>query len=181
MLPTVDCSDSQEEEDYSEQNARATYAKAKSAHIQPIIQQQPVQVEIEPRSIRTRAGQVITRTHQRLINLAINSLQDDEDSGPPNLESDDDDKENVNVIPKFEVQDDGVIEFMHNINIMAFPDKVIRINKQTGQIVSSSLPYHNWSRGLYQTIALRTLLICTRQMTFGYRTGKARKLMLADE
>ncbi len=66
-------------------------------------------------------------------------MQDDEDSGPPDLESDDDDQENVNVIPKFEVQDDGIIEYMHNINIMAFPDEVIRINKQTGQLV----PLHN--------------------------------------
>ncbi len=38
-------------------------------------------------------------------------------------------------VPKFEVQDDGIIEYMHNINIMAFPDEVIRVNKQTGQIV----------------------------------------------
>jgi hypothetical protein len=36
------------------------------------------------------------------------------------------------------VQDDGIID-MRNINIMAFPDEVIWINKQTGQIV----PLHN--------------------------------------
>jgi hypothetical protein len=59
-------------------------------------------------------------------------LQDDEDSGPPDLESDDDDQESVNVTPKFEVQDNCIIEYMHNINIMAFPDEVIQINKQTG-------------------------------------------------
>ncbi len=32
------------------------------------------------------------------------------------------------------MQDDGIID-MHNINIMVFPDEVIQINKQTGQIV----------------------------------------------
>ncbi len=94
-------------------------------------------MEIEPRPIRCRAGQVITRSHWRFIDLEKNSLQNDEDSGPPDLESDDDDQESVNVTPKFEVQDDGFIEHMHNINIMAFPDEVIRINKQTGQIVPS--------------------------------------------
>ncbi len=36
-------------------NVLATYAKAKFAHIQPIIQQQTVQVEIEPRPTRCRA------------------------------------------------------------------------------------------------------------------------------
>jgi hypothetical protein len=34
---------------------------------------------------------------------------------------------------------DGIIEYMHNINIMAFPDEAIQFNKQTGQIV----PSHN--------------------------------------
>ena len=34
----------------------------------------------------------------------------------------------------FGVQDDGMID-MHNINIVVFPDEVIRIKKQTGQIV----------------------------------------------
>ncbi len=87
MLQTGDCSTSEEEEDYPEQNVRARYAKAKFACIQPIIQQQTDQVEIEPRPIRTRAGQVITCTHQRLIDLAINSLQDDEYDGMPDLES----------------------------------------------------------------------------------------------
>jgi hypothetical protein len=112
-------------------------------------------VEIEPRPIRCRAGQVITRPHQRLIDLAINSLQDDEDSGPPDLESDDDDQESVNVTPKFEVQGDGIIEYMRNIIVMAFPDEVIRINMQTGQIVPLinivrgpiEPTVHNWSRG----------------------------------
>jgi hypothetical protein len=83
MLPTGDYCDSEEEEDYPEQNVQAIYAKAKFARIQPIIQQQTAQMKMEPRPIRTRAGQVITRTHQQLIDLAINSLQDDEDSGLP--------------------------------------------------------------------------------------------------
>jgi hypothetical protein len=51
MLPTGDYSDSEEEEDYPEQNVRATYVKAKFARLQPIIQRQNVQVEIEPRPI----------------------------------------------------------------------------------------------------------------------------------
>jgi hypothetical protein len=91
-------------------------------------------VEIELRPTRCRAGKVITRTHQRLIDLAIDSLPDDEHIGMFNLESDDEDQESVNVIQNFEVQDDDIID-MHNINILAFPDEVIRINKQTGQIV----------------------------------------------
>jgi hypothetical protein len=62
-------------------------------------------------------------------------LQEDDYSGLPNLETDDDDQESVNVIPQLEVQDDGMIEFMHNINIMTFYDETIRTNKQTGQIV----------------------------------------------
>ncbi len=73
----------------------------------------------------------------------MDSLQDDEDSGPPDLESDDDYQESVNVIPQFEVQDDGIIVFMHNIKIITFPDEIIRTNKQTGQIV----PLHNILRG----------------------------------
>jgi hypothetical protein len=78
----------------------------------------------------------MTRTHQRLIET-IDSLQDDEQSGLPDLEADNDDQESVNVVPQFEVQDDGIIEFMpvHNINLMTFPDEIIRISKQTGQIV----------------------------------------------
>jgi hypothetical protein len=62
----------------------------------------------------------------------------------PNLESDDEDQENINGAPNFGVQDDGIID-MHNINIMVFLDEVIRINKQTvtGQIV----PLRNIVRG----------------------------------
>ncbi len=62
-------------------------------------------------------------------------MQEDDYSGLPDLETDDDDQESGNVILQFEVQDDGMIEFMHNINIMTFPDEIIRTNKQTGQIV----------------------------------------------
>jgi hypothetical protein len=62
-------------------------------------------------------------------------LQEDDYSGLPDLETDDDDQESVNGVPKFEVQDDGMIEFMHNINIMTFPYEIVRTNKQTGQIV----------------------------------------------
>ncbi len=102
MLPTGDNSDSEEEDDYPEQNARATYAKAMFARIQPIIQKKTSQMDIEPRPTRTRAGQVVTRTYQRLIDLAIDSLQDDEHIGLPDLETDNDDQESVNVIPQFE-------------------------------------------------------------------------------
>ncbi len=75
MLPTGDNSDSEEEEDYPEPNARATFAKAKFARIQPPIQKKTSRLEVEPRPKRTRAGQVVTRTHQRLIDAAIDSLQ----------------------------------------------------------------------------------------------------------
>jgi hypothetical protein len=46
-----------------------------------------------------------------LIDLAIDSLQEDDYSGLPDLETDNDDQESVNVVPYFEVQDDGMIEF----------------------------------------------------------------------
>ncbi len=70
-----------------------------------------------------------------MIDVAIDSLQEDDYSGLPDLETDDDEPGSVNVVPRFEVQDDGMIEFMHNISIMIFPDEIIRTNKQTGQIV----------------------------------------------
>jgi hypothetical protein len=52
-----------------------------------------------------------------LIDIAIDSLQEDDYSGLPDLETDDDEQGSVNVAPQFEVQDDSMIEFMHNINI----------------------------------------------------------------
>jgi hypothetical protein len=110
---------------------------------QPTIQKKTLQMDVEPGPTRTRAGQVITRTHQQSIDLAIDSLQEDVYSGLPNLETDDDDQESVNVISQFEVQDDGMNESMHNINIMTFPDEIIRTNKQIGQIV----PLRNVVRG----------------------------------
>ncbi len=88
MLPTGDFSYSDEEENDPEQNVRATYAKAKFARIQPIIQQQTVQMEIEPKLKRVMAGQAITRTHQPFIDSAIDSIQDDEHIGMPDLVSD---------------------------------------------------------------------------------------------
>ncbi len=90
---------------------------------------------MEPRPTRIRAGQVITRTHQQSIDVAIDSLQEDDHSGLPDLETDDDEQGSENVVPRFEVQDDGMIEFMHNIHIMPFPDEIIRTKKQTSQIV----------------------------------------------
>jgi hypothetical protein len=64
-----------------------------------------------------------------LIDAAIDSLQEDDFSGPPDLESDDDEQGSKNVEPRFAVQDDGMIELMHNINIMHFPDEIIRTKK----------------------------------------------------
>jgi hypothetical protein len=69
------------------------------------------------------------------MDAAIDSLQEDDYSGLPDLESDDDEQGSENVVPQFAVQDDDMIEFMHNINIMHFPDEIIRTNKQTSQIV----------------------------------------------
>jgi hypothetical protein len=89
MLPTGEISDSDKEEDYPEQNFRATYVKAKLARIQRIIQGQAVQMEIEPKPVMVRAGQVMTRTHQRLIDLAIDSIENDEHIGMPDLVTDD--------------------------------------------------------------------------------------------
>jgi hypothetical protein len=57
-------------------------------------------MDIEPGPTRTRAGPGMTCTHQRLIDLVIDSLQDDEDSGLPDLETDDGDQESVNHIPQ---------------------------------------------------------------------------------
>jgi hypothetical protein len=137
MLPTGRNSDLEEDEDYPDSNARATYAHAKFARILPPSQKKTSQLEVEPRPIRIKAlaGRVMTRTHQRLIDVAIDSLQDDEDSGPPDLESDYDEQGTENVAPQLAVQDDGMIEFMHNINIMQYPDEIIRSHKQTNQIV----------------------------------------------
>jgi hypothetical protein len=104
-------------------------------------------MDVEPGPTRSRAGQVVTRTHQRLIDLSIDSLQEDGYNGLPNLETDDDDQESVNVISQYDVQDAGMIEFTHSINIMTFPDEVIRTNKQTGQIV----PLSNIVRGPIET------------------------------
>jgi hypothetical protein len=58
--------------------------------------------------------------------VAIDSLQEDDYSGLPDLETDDDEQGSENVVPRFEVQDDGMIEFMRNIHIMLFSDGIIR-------------------------------------------------------
>ncbi len=93
---------------------------------------------IEPNQQRSRTGQdrqVTTRSHQRLINIAIElMMHDDENNCVPNVESDDEDQKNINGAPNSGVQDDGIID-MHNINVMIFSEEVIRINKQTGEIV----------------------------------------------
>ncbi len=77
-----------------------------------------------------------------MIDIAIDSLKEDDYSGLPDLVTDDE-QGSGNVAPQFEVQNDGMIEFMHNINIMFFPDGIIWTNKQTGQII----PLRNIMRG----------------------------------
>jgi hypothetical protein len=97
MLPTGEYS-SDDEEDYTEKNVLATYAKAKFALIRSIPQKQ-LQQMIEPNPPRSRAGQVTTRSHQRLllvIDIEIDSMHGDENSGVPDLESDDEKQENIN-------------------------------------------------------------------------------------
>ncbi len=93
-----------------------------------------------------RAGQVLTSPHQRLIDLAIDFMQDDEYSSMPDLETDDEDQASINSTPNLGVQNDGIIECMHNITIMVFPNEVIRVNQQTGQIA----PLCNIVRGLIE-------------------------------
>jgi hypothetical protein len=77
-------------------------------------------------------------------------MRDDEVNSVPDLESDYEDQENINGAPNYGVQDDGIFG-MHNINIMFFPDEVIRINKQIGQIV----PLRNIVRGQIEPILPR--------------------------
>jgi hypothetical protein len=67
-------------------------------------------------------------------------LQEDDYSGFPDLETDDDEQGSRNDAPQVEVQDDSMIEFMHNINIMFFPDEIIRTNKQTLCVVQLNQP-----------------------------------------
>ena len=138
-------------------------------------------MDVEPRPTRTRAGQVITRTHQRLIDVAIDSLQEDDYSDLPDLETDDDEQRSGNVAPQFEVQDDSMIESMHNINIMLFPDDIIRTNKQTGQIV----PLRNIVRGpIEPTVTqLESWAVSDNGACLirGCSTGQTRELILADE
>ena len=81
-------------QDSSTLNVRATYAEAKFARIRPIIQGQAVQMETEPKPIMVRAGQDITRTHQSLIDLAIDSMETMSTSdhiGLPDLVTDEED------------------------------------------------------------------------------------------
>jgi hypothetical protein len=77
--------------------------------------------------IMVRAGQVITSTHQRLINMAIDSMGNYEHISLPNLVTDNEDQESIHDTPNFEVQDESIIKYimMHNITIMTFPDEVI--------------------------------------------------------
>ncbi len=46
-------------------------------------------------------------------------MHDDEDNSVPDLESDDEDQENINWAPNFGVQDDGIID-MRNITLWFF-------------------------------------------------------------
>jgi hypothetical protein len=145
-------------------------------------------MDVAPRPTRTRAGQAITSTHQRLIDVAIDSLQEDDYSGLSDLETDDDEQGSGNIVPQFEVQDDCMMEFMHNINIMTFPDEIIRSNKQTSQIVplrntvcvQLSQPYHNWSQAVPDNGASETINMYEANGIW-MQHGSDRELMLADE
>ncbi len=44
--------------------------------------------------------------------------------------ADDEDQEYVNGVPNFEAHDNCIIDFMHTIAVMDFPDEAIRIKKQ---------------------------------------------------
>jgi hypothetical protein len=122
MLPTGDMSDTDNEEDSQRRDVRAAYAKAIFSHIQPITHEQTGQhqMEIEPKPVMVRAGQVDTLTHRRLIDVVIDSMEKDEHIGMPELVTDDGDQESIDEFPNFEVQDDDIIDFMHNITIMTF-------------------------------------------------------------
>jgi hypothetical protein len=126
-----------------------------------------------------------------LIDVAIDSLQEDDYSGLPDLETDDDEQArgSGNVVPQFEVQDDSMIEFMHNINIMIFPDEIIRTNKQTGQIV----PLRNIVRGPIEPTVpqLESWAVSDNGASEAFnmyvaneilmQQGQTRELILADE
>jgi hypothetical protein len=70
----------------------------------------------------------------------------------PDLESDDEDQENINGAPNSGVQDDGSID-MHNINNMVFSDEVIRINKhcQTDRADCAFTQHSAWTNQTYCT------------------------------
>ncbi len=70
------------------------------ARIQPTIQKKTSRMDDAPGPTRKRAGQVITHTHQRLIDVAIDSLQEDDYSGLPDVETNDDEQESGNVVPQ---------------------------------------------------------------------------------
>jgi hypothetical protein len=169
MLPTGEYS-SEDEKDYTEKNVRATYAKAKFACIRSIPRKQLQQV-IAPNPTRSRARQVTTRPDQRLINITIDLMHDDEDNGVSDLESDDEDQESINGAPNFGVQGDGIID----ITNISFSDQVIQINKQTGQIVPLRNivrgPIEPWSRGLWRIMVRRMHFTCMKPMISGYSTG----------
>jgi hypothetical protein len=82
---------------------------------------------------------------------------DDEHIGVPELIGADEDQESFNEVLNFGVQDDGIIDYMHNIIIMTYPDEIIRTSRKTRQIVPlrnivcvdpQSLLCHNWNHGL---------------------------------
>ncbi len=78
------------------------------------------------------------------------------------LESDDDNQESVNVAPKFELQDDGIIAYIHNINIMAFPDEVIR---KANRSDCAFMQHSAWTYRAYRTTI--GVVGCIRQWSFG--------------
>jgi hypothetical protein len=117
-------------------------------------------------------------------------MHDDEDNSMPDLEFDDEGQENIDGAPNLGVKDGGIID-MHNINIMVFPDEVIRIDDQTGQIV----PLHNIVRGPIEPTVpqLKSWAVADNGASaafnmyeandiwdFGYSTGQTCVLILAD-
>ncbi len=76
--------------------------------IRPLTREKTVQMEIKPKPVMVRTGQVMISTHQRLVNLAVDSIGNDEHIWMSDLVADDEHQENIDGVPNFEVQDDSI-------------------------------------------------------------------------
>ncbi len=56
---------------------------------------------VEPKSAMIRAEQVISRTHQRLISMTIDSMENNERLGLPDLVTGNEDQESITGTPNF--------------------------------------------------------------------------------